>query len=278
MKIAVIPTISLSLLIAFSACEHSAFEDEATLKDLTEASAFVRFDNTLKTVIDVSETDAPQALTLEYIFPGNKDITVNYNFSGSAAFGADFTIDGASATGGTITLPYDAQSTEITTADLMVTLLQDGITDGDKSVTFNLTDASASDGSPVEAGQAGMFKEITLNIADVDCASDLAGIYNYVASGAFEGATGVVEITKLEGAANYAISDFAAAAFGDPVPYEFASACGGIIAPAASVISEGIMATITGTADEETKEIVLNVTLNCCGAEGLTWTLTLTPV
>ncbi|MDH3245501.1 MAG: hypothetical protein OEM26_12870 [Saprospiraceae bacterium] len=277
MKIAVIPTISLSLLIAFSACEHSAFEDEVTLKDLTEASAFVRFDNTLKTVIDVSETDAPQALTLEYIFPGNKDITVNYNFSGSAAFGTDFTIEGASPTGGTITLIYDALSTEITTTDLVVTLLQDGITDGNKSVTFTLTSASASDGSPVDAGQAGMFREITINIADADCASDLDGMYNYVASGAFEGA-GAVEITKLDGAANYAISDFAAGAFGDPVPYEFSVACGGISAPAASVISEGILATITGTADEDTKEIIINVTLNCCGGEGAIWTLMLTPV
>ena len=144
-------------------------------------------------------------------------------------------------------------------------------------MVVTLSGASASDGSAIDAGQGDLYKSITINIGDADCTSALAGTYNYTGTGFLGGAAGTVEIADLEGNGNYTISDFAGGAFGGPVPYEFSVACGIVAAPAASVVSDGISATITGTANEATKSIELSVILNCCGGEGLAWTMTLTP-
>lgn len=257
-----------------TSCEHDSFTDEPTVLAAETANSFVRFDNGQDEVFDLNELAGVQELLLEYVFPAATDVTVNYTFEGTAQFGTDFSIEGASASGGSITLFHDASSDQITTATLVVDLLADGVIDGDKTLDIVLTSASAASGIPVDAGQGDLFKRVTINIADADCASDLAGTYNFTGTGFLDGASGTVEISDADGNGNYLIDDYAALAFGEPVAYEFSVICGAISAPAQS---EGTAATITGTANEETKEIVMNVTLNCCGGEGLMWSLTLTP-
>lgn len=265
----------LALLI--TSCTSDPFVDESILVAAQEANAFVRFDNALDDVLNVSEADGPQELTLEFLNSGVKDVTAEFTFSGSAEYGVDYSVEGASAAGGSITLFHDASSDQITQTDLVVDILTDGLTDGDKTLVVTLSGATASDGSAIDAGQGDLYKSITINIGDADCTSALAGTYTYTGTGFLDGATGTVEIADLEGNGNYTISDFAGLAFGDPTPYEFSVACGVVAAPAASEVSAGVAATITGTADEVTKAIELSVTLNCCGGEGLAWTLSLTP-
>jgi len=265
------------LLFVLYSCHSDPFVDEETLTALEQGPSFVRFDNGLDEVINVNETDGPQALRLEYLFPVASDITVTYTFEGSAEFGVDFSVDGASSSGGNIDLVHDASSTQISFVDIVVDVLMDGVTDGDKTLIVTIADASAADGTAVVAGQGNLFKAITINIADADCSSDLAGVYNYTGSGFLDGAAGTVEIMAQGTNGNYVISDFAGLAFGDPAPYEFSVVCGIISAPAASLINEGFAATIIGSANEDTKEIQLNVVLNCCGGEGLVWGLNLTP-
>ena len=61
------------------------------------------------------------------------------------------------------------------------------------------------------------------------------------------------------------------------MPYEiFTAANGEVTAPEVSEISE-VAATISGVVNTCTSSIFLNVTLNCCGGEGLMWTITATP-
>ena len=72
------------LALIITSCTSDPFVDEPILLAAQEANAFVRFDNALDEVLNVSETDGPQELTLEFLNSGVKDVTAEYTFSGSA--------------------------------------------------------------------------------------------------------------------------------------------------------------------------------------------------
>ena len=272
---------SSQVLIVFSclligSCTTDPFVDESGLAQLEEVPPFVKFNGATDEVINVTETDAPQELLVDFLFPIASDVTINFEFGGTAQFGIDFSVDDASASGGSITLVHDASSDQLTFGAIVVDILSDGITDGDKTLTVTLTEGMTANGIQVDGGQGEVAKVVTINIADADCSSDLAGLYDFIGDGFLAGSTGVVEIFDGANPGSYIISDFAGLAFGAPIPYEFSTACGIISGPGSSQVSVGIAATITGAANEQTKEIIMNVVLNCCGGEGLAWTLNLT--
>lgn len=251
--------------------------------DLDELPAYVAFDapgNTINLDAESATEGDEVVFTIENPTGTLSDITVNYEFGGSAEFGTDFMVEGASASGGSIVLDHDPRDFQfLDNVDLVVNLLTDGVTDGDKSLTITLVSAVNAEGSSLAVGRGGtdFLKTATINISDADCASDLAGNYLFDITGDLGEAEGLpAVITEADGNGNYVIDDFAAGAFGEAVPYEFSVACGVVSGPAMSTISEGVSATITGTADEEAKTIVMNVVLNCCGGEGSEYTLNLT--
>ena len=99
-------------------------------------------------------------------------MTVNFDFSGTAVYGVDFTVPGATAAGGSITiepLPGDDQTDVIDNADISVSLLPDGNTDGPKTLIVTLTDAYNSEGNIlVGRGGTDLLKARTINIVDID--------------------------------------------------------------------------------------------------------------
>jgi len=228
---------------------------------------------------DVGEDGGEVTFNVENPTGTLSDITVNYEFQGSAVFGTDFTIEGASASGGSMIIDHDPQDFQFRdNADLVVTLLTDNAIDGDKTLEIVLVSASNAEG-PLAVGRGGteFLRTAVVNIADVDCAlADLEGSYDYTIAGDIGNVTGVLSLTP-GGDGVWVLDDFAGGAFGEPVPYEiFTAANGEVTAPEVSAVS-GVAATISGVVNTCTSSIFLNVTLNCCGGEGLMWTITATP-
>ena len=228
---------------------------------------------------DVGEDAGEVTFNIENPTGTLSDITVTYAFEGSAVYGTDFTIEGASASGGTLVIEHDPEDFQFRdNQDLVVTILTDNDIDGDKTLEIVLVSATNADGTlAVGRGGTDFLKRAVINISDIDCAlADLEGTYDYTIAGDIGNVSGVLSVVP-GGDGVWVLDDFAGGAFGEPVQYEiFTAANGDITAPEVSQVS-GVAATITGVVNTCTSSLFMNVTLNCCGGEGLMWTITATP-
>lgn len=163
--------IILIISLAFASCEDFDFADQGF--DLEVLPGYVAFANSGGTVVppvsNVNENAGSTSFRIECPTGNLTAITVTFSFAGSAVYGTDFTAPNSSAAGGTIVLPnsiYDVN--DYNHVDLVVSLLTDGVTDGDKTLTITLTGAVDGDGEQYSVGRGNYMKVATVNIADVD--------------------------------------------------------------------------------------------------------------
>ncbi|MEL6923391.1 MAG: Calx-beta domain-containing protein [Bacteroidota bacterium] len=153
-------------MAALTSCDYESLEEELALANInsTTENAFVRFDNAITEAIAIDEDAGTQEVTVEFPFPLEGDVAVSYDISGSAVAGTDYTIEGTS---GSITLPFDPETLLQTDADITINILRDSVADGAKQLILTLTDASVG-GTSLAVGQGPLFKEVTIDIADLD--------------------------------------------------------------------------------------------------------------
>ena len=168
----ILTAVSFSLF-ALTSCEDYDFEESQGFK-LQQLPKYVAFNGTGATVtldtIDVDEDDDPFEINVEAPTYVRSDITVTYTVSGSAVYGVDYTVTGGSSTGGTINIatPTADQLTVFANGDIEVTPLTDGVTDGEKIVTFTLVSAVDADGQTFAIGRGEFLKTATVRITDID--------------------------------------------------------------------------------------------------------------
>lgn len=155
--------------IALVACDYESFEDESGLELLEEGIPFVRLTNSIEdNALDATLSEADTTTSVTLINPNNNgvDYTVNYTLGGSATFGEIYTVEGATASGGSIALPFDngTDGTGFSEADIEFEFLVDTLASGSQTIELTLTDATASDGSPVNVGQGGLFQNVTITL------------------------------------------------------------------------------------------------------------------
>lgn len=160
--------IAIFSLITYS-CEDF---DEYALQDLPGYVAFnAPGETSTIAAADVDENAGSVTFNIEVPTGTLSDITVSFSFGGSAVFGTDFTVASSSSSGGTIILDHDAGDViNFDNVDLVITILTDGVVDGDKTLTITLTDAVGADGTIFSVGRGGadISRTVTVNIADVD--------------------------------------------------------------------------------------------------------------
>jgi hypothetical protein len=162
----------LLLLLSLASCGNDFNVDE--YYDLEELPGYVAFDAPGNTVvlnpITVNENGGPVSLVVECPTGTQSDITVSYSLSGNAIFGTDYMINGAQASGGNVIIKPNAN--DIQNPDrgaISVTLLTDGVIDGQKTITITLIDASNATGTlAVGRGGTDYLKTATIVINDVD--------------------------------------------------------------------------------------------------------------
>ncbi|MFH5832242.1 hypothetical protein [Halalkalibaculum sp. DA384] len=216
-----------------------------------------------------------------------EDVDVTFSISGTAEYETDWKTDdeNVSPDGGTVTIEYVDSTTSNDEYALELIFPRDGEIDGDKNLTVSLESAVSASGEELMVGQGPIEKEQTITIIDFDAKVPVeTGTYDYSLAGDLGSGSGTVQITDLdppytEGGTEYGnlISDFAAGAFGGAVPYPFSVVGNGVVIAPSAYTDQGVSADITGTYNQETGRIVMDVTLTCCGGEGFQWTLTLTP-
>lgn len=171
-KITCIITI-LSVIIF--GCDDSELEDQGHRLEFLPGK-YVAFDapgaSSIIEIEEVDEGDDDLDLSVEIPTGTFSEVTVNFSFTGTAVYGVDFTVTGSTATGGSITidpLPADDPTDVIDSANISVSLLTDGNTDGAKTLTITLTEASNSEGNIlVGRGGTDLLKARTINISDID--------------------------------------------------------------------------------------------------------------
>ena len=142
---------------------------------LQDAPGYVAFDapgdNAVMDDVEAVEDDSIVALTIEAPTGTLSDITIDFAFAGSAVFDVDFSVANASAAGGSIVLAYDQSSVDnFDNVDLVITLLTDGVADGDKILSITLENALGADGTTFAVGRGGtdFLKSANVIIADID--------------------------------------------------------------------------------------------------------------
>ncbi len=151
-------------LSVFTACEYEPLEDEDALSGIETGDPFVRFATGQGGASGVENEVV--SLTVEFTFPIETNITVDYSLGGDATFGEDYTIAGASSGGGSVELVFDPDETGTTTTDIDIQLLTDCVLDGGEMITLTLTAARADNGTPINAGQGPVNRELSVMIED----------------------------------------------------------------------------------------------------------------
>lgn len=205
-----------------------------------------------------------------------KDVKFTYSLSGDAIEGTDWKINGVTGKKGSGIIKYHLHNTNIDDTTITVVFPKDGVKDGVKTLIITLNSASTTDGQSLGVGQGNLEKRMYINIQDFE---DVPGTYKYTSNTAFGDTAGTVTITRdpvtVGGTSyEYQISDFAANAFGQPVPYPFNIDDQGNITAPSSYDAAGVAADITGSySTTNGVKIHMDVTLQCCGAAGAGWTL-----
>lgn len=151
--------------------------------DLEELGGYVAFDasgnDAYLDPYEVTEDGAVVAMDVENPTGTSSDIKVDYSFGGTAEYGIDYEDPNGSASGGSITISSDVGNfNETYQAPITLTLLNDEIFDGAKTILVTLTGASNADGT-ILVGRGGkdFLKTAIVNIADDECDSQYAGSY-----------------------------------------------------------------------------------------------------
>jgi hypothetical protein len=167
--------ISMLVLIVFgilisNSCTYDSLIDEHALKGIpnSDEPAFVRFDKSVISIIEVGEGDGVTSVNIEFIFSIEADIEVNYSFSGSAVWGVDYEVDGGTESGGSATVIHDPAVATIGSTTVEIFLLKDDNVDGEKELIITLDEAVASDGTLIDVGQGDLYKVATFRIIDID--------------------------------------------------------------------------------------------------------------
>ena len=192
-----------------SSCEYDSFEEESGLGGVqgTEQNPFTRLDNSLQGSAGTEEDAGVFNIPVENIFPVETNVTVTYALGGTAIFGEDYTIAGATASGGEITIEFDKSSVGVSVANIGIEIINDCDIEGSETVTIQLTDTKAEDGTPFNTGQGDLHTFVEVTIADVE---------SVVGFGAMSSAyTDTLAIDTV--AVEFGISDFNAAC---PPSYE----------------------------------------------------------
>ena len=276
----IIYLISISLVFFAMSCEE--FTDDYIL-DGERVTAFVDFNSydsydgsIVNEGADTSwfRINAP-AFVLEAT-------TINLTFGGDAVYGTDFvvvsytgdnrdypTISNASASGFTITISIDHSFEDADQNIFGIVPLTDDASDGDKSLTISISNASTESGMSLRTSRIEGQNSFTLTLKDIDCPSDLAGTYTAVFAGDMGAGSLTMEVFAEEGNGNYSVADFTAGAFGVAIPGIFKDACGNISGES----SDYPGFSISGTADEANGTISLS-----CSYDGgpYYWTIEMT--
>ncbi|BDD03225.1 hypothetical protein [Aureibacter tunicatorum] len=230
---------------------------------------------------EVSEND--DTLQIEVFSPVTigHDIEISYRVLGEAENNIDYLIEGMNDDlQGTMQIIHKDTISNLNSNDLALLPLNDGITDGDKSIKIVLLEAKYLDEAGNEfllgLGQGGMANDTaTVLIKDFDCDSDLSGKYDYEFYSSTldpEVKKGELELTKaIDGEINeYDISDIASGLFGENFTYRVAYKCGKFLADGDLLVNGELM--------NASDQISLFVTFNCCGISGRSFELILTPI
>jgi hypothetical protein len=166
---------SMLALIVFgvlisNSCTYDSLIDEDALTGIPDSdeAAFVRFDKSVISIIEVGEGDGVTSVNIEFIFPLEADIEVDYSFSGSAVWGVDYEVDGATESGGNAAIVHDPAVISIGSTMIEILLIKDDAVDGEKDLFITLDDAVASDGTRIDVGQGNLYKVATFRIIDID--------------------------------------------------------------------------------------------------------------
>lgn len=140
---------------------------EVTLDNVAASEGQFTEDN------DPNTGDANRTVNLEIPTGTLTDVTVNFTLSGTAIFGTDYRIINAvsaTASGGSIIVPADPKDVnQFSNINFYIEFLTDGATDGDKTLTIELTSASNAEGAmAVGRGGTDLLKSVTIDISDID--------------------------------------------------------------------------------------------------------------
>ena len=210
----------------------------------------------------------------------DEDVVIDFAFSGDAVFGEDYMIVGrpdVTAAGGTTTIVADPAAEEPT--DTLWVAVPEDATVG-AVLQIDITDAATADGDSVIVGRLGDFSTFLLTITPA-LAEVPTGTYAGTISGDLGAGDISIEVTDdpvtIDGTEyRYQMSDFAAGAFGVPIPWAFNVFTDGSMVFSPTNPDGDVTADITGTYDLATSSRAFDVLLTCCGGDGLQWTYDLT--
>lgn len=124
-------------------------------------------------------------LEVEIELPVAKGENVNVTYqiiSEGAVYGVDYTVDttgvNSDGSGGTATIVFVDSTENADTFVLPIVAPEDGVTDGDKYITFKITSATTASGEVLTFGQPGQDGEFTVKLVDINCPSALDGTYD----------------------------------------------------------------------------------------------------
>lgn len=259
----VVPLLALLLYSCENVNEPISVEDGAV-------PAFV--------VIDTEEQNVVAGGSLEVVFELGQtqyeNITVEYSIGGDAVSGEDYVFEGGSV--GTAIIEHDPESTNLDQTSVTFSFPITAALGTAKDLTIILESATTESGESLTLGRGDRGAERTYTINGLGEVP--TGTYSYEASGDFGAFSGTFDIEQPDepivvGGAPYLFktTNIAGALFGVDVAYAFNVTAGGIVLGAPNAHEPGfetIVADVGGSFDNETNELIFNVTLQCCGAAG----------
>jgi hypothetical protein len=164
--------LTIASVTMYSCDDFDLADSNIALQDLP---GYVAFNGSGEdaTISDVETTEDGGDVSLNIEVPTGTltDINVDFTFGGTAVFGTDFNVAGSDAAGGSILLPHNPNDVEdFDNVDIVVTMLTDGVADGDKTLTITLSGAAGTDGTVFAVGRGGtdFLKSANVVISDID--------------------------------------------------------------------------------------------------------------
>jgi hypothetical protein len=165
----------MSVILLTACTEDDTLSDQGI--KLEELPAYVAFSvngvgKNLATITLNEGVTTASRINVEIPTGSVSNVTVNYTFSGTAVYGVDFIVAGATSQGGSVIIvkPTTPNVNALPdNADIVVTLLTDGVVDGNKTLAITLDSAFNADG-PIAVGRGGtdLLKTANVVITDID--------------------------------------------------------------------------------------------------------------
>lgn len=177
-KFNILKYLPIALLAATAfACEDYVDENLNVISE-NAVAPYVEFDS--EDPLNTTEDGGPATVRITLPVTQYEDVAVAYALGGTAVYGTDYTIEGATAgAGGTITIPYEPEANRNDRQDVEINVINNEITDGEKTIILTLESAETASGKEVRIGK-GTTEELvakTIVIKDDDCPSELSGTY-----------------------------------------------------------------------------------------------------